>query len=182
MRVSIRLLVLLGCGTTAQPQLRLDGPDRVYVNHLGAVEGGPVVLLEDGSPPDGLILTLSRSGVARIEGDRVVALAPGEVGVIAEWEGAQVEWTLVVELETMLAFVSPPSKLRVGESVPLSVAATVGPDSVDAGPVSYASSDPDVVQIDAASGRAIGRGKGVAYVTARARGASAMVELEVIGP
>lgn len=179
MRVSA-VLALFACVTSGKPELRLDGPDRIAVNHLGPVDG-PRVVLDEGAAPDGLILTLSRPGVARIEGNRVIALAPGVVDVVAEWEGDRVVWTLEVALETTLSFVDPPSTLRVGDAVALAVVAQVGERAVDAGLVTFVTSDDGVVGIDD-HGRAVGRGPGTAYVTARAKGTSAMVEIEVTGP
>jgi hypothetical protein len=177
--MSIGALVLtVACGSSPVPQLRLDGPAEVQVEALGPVDG-PRVVLENGHVPDGLIWTLSRDGVARIVGGRVVAEGPGEVQVAAEWEGERVVWTLRVELATMLAFVDPPSVVAVGSTVTLPVAAKVGDVDVDPGQIVWTSSNPSVLQVDA-SGTVVGVSAGMAYVTARARGASAMAEIEVV--
>ena len=105
----IRLAALIACHASSTQALRLDGPDRVTVDRLGPVSG-PRIVAGDGELPSGLIWTLSREGVARLDGNQVIAEGPGEVAVIAEWEGAKVQWTLVVELETQLSFVSPPPR------------------------------------------------------------------------
>src|SRR5688572_13921537 len=119
------VVTLVACGAYEPPALVLDGPEHLRVDRLGPVEG-PRVELEDGTEPEGVIWTLSREGVAHVEGDRLVAEGPGEVQVVAEWEDQRVEWTLLVELGTMLAFVQPPSRLKVGQEVPLQVEARVG--------------------------------------------------------
>ncbi|MEZ4236305.1 MAG: hypothetical protein R3F59_09120 [Myxococcota bacterium] len=177
----VRLLMLGACGTsTGEAALRLEGPSEVHVHRLGPVDG-PRVVTDGGDVPDGVIVTLSRGGVARVAGDHVVAVGPGEVVVGAEWEGSRVEWVLTVDLDTrtVLTFVSPPSTLRVGVPVALRVAASTGGEPVPVGAVSWQSSDPAVVRIGD-DGEAIGVAAGVAYLTARAEGASAMVEVEVV--
>jgi hypothetical protein len=174
------MLMLVACVSEPEPALRLEGPSEVRVHRLGPVQG-PQVVTEAGEPPDGMIVTLSRDGVARVVGDRLVAVGPGEVVVAAEWEGSRVEWVLEVDLDTrtVLSFVSPPSTLRVGAPVTLQVAASAGGEPVEARQVEWTSSDERVVQIDD-QGRAIGVAPGVAYLTARAGGSSAMVEVEVV--
>ena len=171
------LVLTVACSWHETPELLLDGPSEVRVEVLGPVDG-PRVVLEDGREPDGLIWTLSRDGVARIVGGRVVAEGPGAVEVAAEWEGERVAWVLHVELATMLAFVDPPSSLPVGASRTVEVAARVGQTRVEPGPITWSTSNPEVVEVDA-TGTVVGVGAGVAYLTARARGASAMVEVEV---
>ena len=172
------VLTLAACsGEEEPPLLVLDGPARVRVDRLGAVMG-PDVRLDDGSVPRGLIWSLSPHGVARFDGQTVVAEGPGEVRVIAEWEEQQVEWTLVVELATMLAFVDVPATLPVGGEVELQLEARMGEETIDPGPVDWSSSDPAVVRVT--NGRAYGVAPGMAYITAHARGAQAMAELEVV--
>jgi hypothetical protein len=172
------LILGLACGEPDPPELRLDGPSEVRVGSLGPVDG-PRVILEDGRSPDGLIWTLSRDGVARIVGGEVIAEGPGDVEVAAEWEGERVVWTLHVELATELAFVDPPSSLPVGASRQVAVAARAGETEIDAGRVVWKSSNTEVLGVDP-SGRVSGMSAGVAYLTAQARGASAMVEVEVV--
>jgi hypothetical protein len=166
------------CGRDEPDRLVLDGPTDVRVTELGPVDG-PDVRLTSGDLPDGLIWTLSRSGVARIEDGRVIAEGPGQVEVAAEWEGARVSWTLAVELDTTVSFVGPPSSLRVGEVQPLLIAAQVGDQTVEPGPIQWATSDPAVLVVDP-NGTAIAAGAGTAYVTATTNGGNAMVEIEVV--
>jgi hypothetical protein len=170
--------MLVACGS-ADPSLRLVGPSEVRVHRLGPVDG-PQVVTDAGDAPDGMIVTLSREGVARVVGDRLVAVGAGEVVVGAEWEDSRVEWLLRVELDTrtVLSFVSPPSTLAVGVPVTLRVAASAGGEEV-AVAMAWASSDPRVVRVDE-QGRAVGVAPGVAYLTASAGGSSAMVEVEVV--
>lgn len=178
--MSIRLLVLFACFATGTRTLTLEGPSDVSVDRLGPVPA-PRVVAEDGSVPEGLIWNLSREGVARIEGGQVIAEGPGEVEVSVEWEGSRVAWMLRVELETVLSFVSPPPSVGVGEAVQLSVHGTLGGEPIELGSVSWTSSDDRVLQVSR-DGEAIGVAPGVAYVTARSGGGSAMVEVEVHGP
>lgn len=173
-------LLLVACGSPEPASLVLDGPDRVRVERLGGVDG-PAVRLDDGGAPDGLSLTLSRDGVARIEDGRVVAEGPGEVVVRAEWEGQRVEWTLRVELETTVAFVRPPDTLSVGEQARLGVAVSTGDRPVAAPAVEWSSSDPGVLRVDA-QGAAEAVAPGQAWVTARSGGGQAMAEIRVVDP
>src|SRR5687767_4058527 len=105
--MSYGVVTLVARGSYQPPELVLDGPEHLRVERLGPVDG-PTVRLEDGTEPVGVIWTLSREGVAHVEGDRLVAEGPGEVQVVAEWEDQRVEWTLLVELGTRLGFVHPP--------------------------------------------------------------------------
>ena len=155
----------------------LDGETRVHVERLGAVPM-PRVRLNDGTVPRGVLYRFSKPGVAVHNGREMMALGPGEVEVTAEWEGQSVAWTLEVELVTVLKFLNPPARLRVGESVALTVLAQRGDETrpVDDG-VRWTCSNPAALQIEAGQARAIA--PGMAYVTAHALGAKAMVELEV---
>lgn len=178
MSIGATFFLTLACGAPEEPELRLEGPSEVRVESLGPVDG-PKVVLDDGSSPEGLIWTLSRDGVARLVGDRVIAEGPGDVEVAAEWEGERVSWTLHVELATMLVVVEPPSSVPVGATRRVTVAATAGDAEIDAGRVVWTTSNPEVLAVDP-SGTVTGLSPGVAYLTAQARGASAMVELEVV--
>jgi hypothetical protein len=171
-------LWLAGACSSSSPTLVLDGPPVVKVDRLGPVQG-PKVVLEDGTHPTGVIWSLSREGVAHLQGDQVVAYGPGEVDVVAEWEGARVEWTLVVELATMLTLVDPPSTLKVGESRPVAIQARAGERQLAPAAVEWTVSDPAVLRVDG-QGTLVGVGPGVGYVTARVGGAFAMAQIEVI--
>lgn len=105
-------LTISACSLTepADPQLELRGPALVRVDRLGPVEG-PRVMLDNGSEPHGVIWSVSRGGIAEFDGSEVVAVGAGEVSVVGEWEDQRIEWTLVVDLATMLAFVDPPARL-----------------------------------------------------------------------
>lgn len=174
------LVTLVACGSHEPPDLVLEGPDHLRVDRLGPVDG-PRVLLDDGSEPDGVIWSLSRDGVAHVDGDRVVAEGPGEVQVVAEWEEQRVEWTLRVELATRLAFVHPPSTVRVGEEVTLLVDARTPNHPVAVGPIEWTSSNTEILTVNAGPPPyAYGLSVGTAYVTASVPGASAMIELEVV--
>jgi hypothetical protein len=169
---------LAGACSPSSPALVLDGPPVVKVDRLGPVQG-PKVALEDGTHPTGVIWSLSREGVAHLQGDQVVAYGPGEVDVIAEWEGARVEWTLMVELATMLTLVDPPSTLKVGESHPVAVQVSAGERQLEAAGIEWTVSDPAVLRVDG-QGTLVGLQPGMAYVTARAGGAFAMAQIQVV--
>ncbi len=174
------VVTMLACTTYEAPELVLDGPEHLRVDRLGPVDG-PRVQLQDGTEPEGVIWTLSRDGVAHVENGRLVAEGPGEVQVVAEWEDQRVEWTLLVELGAMLAFVRPPSRIKVGEEVSLQVEARVADRPVDIGAVDWASSDAVVLTVTPGPpASAVGLAAGTADVTASAPGASAMIELEVV--
>lgn len=173
---SVWFRLILACDGSS-PTLVLSGPAEVHIHHTGPVDA-PKVMLEDGSAPVGVIWSLSREGVARIEGDRVVAEGPGEVDVVAEWEGMQVRWKLVVELATSVSFVSPPSTIRVGQSRSVAIKATAGERVIEPGPIEWTASDPSIFRVDG-QGTLTALSPGVGYLTARAAGAFAMVQIEV---
>ncbi|MCA9491344.1 MAG: hypothetical protein KC621_15540 [Myxococcales bacterium] len=170
------LIVLIACETRREPELMLDGPSEVRVDHLGPVPA-PRVVLGDGEVPEGLIWSFSRPGVASIQHGTLLAEGPGEVEVVAEWEGERVAWDLVVELRTELSFVDAPAALAVGDAVDLHLTATEGGVAVDAKAIDWTSSDDAVLLVDA--GHLKGIAPGTAYVTASAQGASAMIEVTV---
>ncbi|HHO53708.1 MAG TPA: hypothetical protein ENK18_23255 [Deltaproteobacteria bacterium] len=173
------VLALSACvRTDGAPELVLDGPARVRVDRLGPIEG-PRILLDNGSEPHGVIWSLSEDGVARLDGAQLVAVGSGEVQVVGEWEDQRIEWTLVVELATLLSFVDAPARIPMGSAVDLIVEAHRGDEPIPVGAVQWITSDPRVLRV-LSSGRAEGRTPGTVYVTARARGAQAMVEIEVV--
>jgi hypothetical protein len=175
--LSSALFALVGCGSSPEPELVLAVPGELRAFTLGPVEGAPVVL-DDGTEPDGVIWTVAHPEVADVQGNRVIAVGPGETAVHAEWEGVRVGFRVIVTLDTQLTFVDAPASLRVGEARALSLVARVADRPVDPGPVSWSSSDPEVVRIDAGTVHAVL--PGTAWVVAKARGASAMLELEVV--
>ena len=148
----------------------------VRVDRLGPVIG-PRVGLDDGSEPHGIIWSVTEEAVATIDGEEVIAVGPGEARVVGEWEDQRIEWRLLVELATRLSFVDAPAILRIDEVIALKVEARRGEEPIHAGEVQWDSSDPQVLRID--GGRVRGRSPGMAYVTARARGAQAVIEIEV---
>lgn len=177
MVLSTALLAIAGCGPDPEPVLVLAGPPEVHATALGPLPH-PVVALDDGTAPEGVIWTVSHPEVVDVQHDRVVVVGPGEASVTAEWEGARVGFHVVVALDTRLGFAGAPASLRVGEARALVLTARLGDQDVDPGPVGWESSDVDVVRVEAGTVTAVL--PGTAWVTARARGASAMVELEVV--
>ncbi|MCB9687568.1 MAG: hypothetical protein H6738_16605 [Alphaproteobacteria bacterium] len=171
------LIVLIACETRREPELLLDGPSEVRVDHLGPVVPAPRVVLGDGEVPEGLIWSFSRPGVASIQHGTLLAEGPGEVEVVAEWEGERVAWDLVVELRTELSFVEAPATVAVGDAVDLHLAATEGGVPVDTTAADWTTSDEAVLLVEGGHLHAIA--PGTAYVTASARGASAMIEVTV---
>ena len=136
------------------------------------------MLLSDGSEPDGVIWTVSHPEVVEVQRNRVVAVGPGSTRVTAEWEGDRVGFEVVVALDTRLAFLGAPETLRVGDVRELELVALLGDTPVDPGRVHWSTSDPEVLRVD--SGAVTPVLPGTAWITARARGASAMIELEVV--
>jgi Bacterial Ig-like domain (group 2) len=177
------LLMLLACAEATLPELALDGPAEIRVSELGPVVG-PEVRTGDGEVVlpgvEGPVQwSLSRPGVARFEGGVVVAEGPGQVVIGARWEDAQVDWTLRVELKTVVWFVDPPMSLAPGESRKLQVAATAGGVHLDPGRVLWVSSDPQVLSVDP-YGIVTANEPGTSYITVRTSVGSAMVELVVV--
>jgi hypothetical protein len=133
------------------------------------------VVLAGGAEPEGLIWSFSRPGVATFERGAVLAEGPGEVDVVAEWEGERVAWHLVVELGTELSFVDVPATLSVGETTTLALASGERPVAPD--DVTWTSSDPKVLQVSGGQLQAVA--PGTAFVTASTGGSSAMAEVAV---
>jgi hypothetical protein len=174
MRASTALIGLLVGACGAEPASRtaeLSGPERLVVDRLGVVDG-PVVLMDDGTVAEGVSWSVAEAGVARVEGEAIHAVGPGETEVRGQWEEQELSWTLVVSLPVALHFDNPPARVLVGQAVAL-------PLRVEGqGAVSWASSDPAVAAVDAA-GQLTGLAPGLVYVTASAGATSAMVEVEV---
>lgn len=176
-----RLVVLAWLGGCAHdgapPQLVLEGDLHVEVDALGPVPA-PRAELDDGSRPEGLTWSLSAPGVAEIREGRVIATAPGETRITGSWQDQEVAWTLVVDPLLLLTWTEPPAAVEVGATVPLVVAGSASGVAVDPGPVSWSSSDDAILVVE--EGTARGIAPGVVYVTARAQGSQAMLELEVL--
>lgn len=170
-------VVLAGCSSTEEaPTLVVTHPDPLVIEELGpvALEN---VRLDDGALPHGLVCHVARPEVARFQDGHVVAMGPGMSDVVCRWEDQDVQFRLQVELVTMLSFDEAPEGLHVGESVRLEVKAQQGEDAVPLGPARWESSNADVLEV--ASGRVLARAPGVAFVTVRARGATAQVQISV---
>ena len=58
------VVALLGC--VDAPEIRLEGPTEVVVDHLGEVNG-PTAVLSDGQVPEGISWTVSEARVAQID-------------------------------------------------------------------------------------------------------------------
>ncbi len=171
-------MIAAACHSEGPAVLVLKGPEHVEVEQLGAVDG-PVVRLNDGTVPRGVIWTTSPHTVAQLEAGQVHAVGPGEASVVAEWEEQTVSWTLVVELAKVLVFVDPPAQVQVGQTVTLGVAARVGDLEADAGSVVWSSSAPQTLNVSEA-GLASGVAAGTSWVTAVAGGAKAMLQVDVV--
>lgn len=151
-----------------------DGP--LVVEQLGPV-ALPHVRLDNGATPHGLLCEVSRPQVARSKGGEIRAVGPGVTGVTCSWEAQQVEFELEVKLATMLSFDAIPHRIRVGESVTVQVTARQGEDVVPLGPSRWESSNAEVLGVS--PGRVVGLAPGVAFVTVRARGATAQIQINV---
>ena len=171
--IAVAVLALVGCGDS-DPELRLEGVAQVRVDKLGVV-AGPLPSLSDGSVPEGLVWSVSSEDVARVDGDQIIAAAPGTATVTGEWHGQSVSWKLEVTHEVSLHFKEPPAEVGVGQVVRLQVEAHGVPLRPQ---LEWASSDPNILSVDA-EGRVSGHAPGVAYITASGPGGQAMIELTV---
>jgi hypothetical protein len=171
-------VLLIACSGEEQVvgELRLDGPTQLRVDQLGPVEA-PDVVLEDGTIAE-VSWTLQAPGVAVLDAGQVVAQGPGVAQVTGQIEGQTVQWTLVVDPAVTLSFVEPPSSLVVGEVAILAVSARVGERSVSPGTIDWVSSDAGIATVS--QGEVMAVGEGVTYLTAKAHGSEAMVEIEVV--
>ena len=171
-------LLLMACSgeEEALGKLRLDGPTQLRVDQLGPVEA-PGVVRDDGASAD-IDWTVNAPGVAVLEAGLVVAQGPGVAQVTGEVDGQAIQWTLVVDPAVVLSLVDPPSSLVVGEAALLALSARVGPRSIDPGNVEWVTSNPQIATV--MQGEVIAVGEGVTYLTAKAHGSQAMVEIEVL--
>ena len=172
--------VLYGCvgEPEATLELSLDGPARVRVDTLGAVDG-PGAVLTDGTQPEGVEWTVSDESVARVDGDDVFAEAPGEVTITGTWQEQAVSWTLVVDPAMVLMIAGAPPSLAVGDMRRLRALGTIGEESVDPGAVSWSSSDSEILEVTA-DGTITALGPGRVWVSAKnPAGAESMVEVDV---
>ncbi|MFT4623948.1 MAG: hypothetical protein ACI8PZ_002604 [Myxococcota bacterium] len=169
--------LLLGCAGSMDVEFRLEGPETVHVQRLGAVVG-PQVSLSDGTLPEGVEWDVASPAVAEVDTDGVRALAPGETEVVGRWEGQEVVWKLIVAPALTLSFAGPPAEVRVGERLPLVVEGNGAP--LDPELVDWESSDPEVLTV--LTGAMQGVSEGTAYVTVERDGSRAMFEVDVTAP
>lgn len=169
---------LAACTMGDTRQLVLDGPPSLRTDALGPVTG-PVAMLSDGSPAEGLQVAAEPGSVATVDGTTVTAVGAGEATVTASWQGQSVQWTLVVDPAVQLRLVSPPATLTVGQRQPIHLEARMGDAVVDPGEVSWQSSDAAVLTVSAA-GEAVGVAPGTAYVVVTRGASEAMAEVQVV--
>ena len=161
----------------AKPMLVLHHEGPVHADHVGEVEM-PEILLDDGSHPHGVLCDTEHHGIAHAEGSRLIAHAAGSTVVHCEWEEQRVSFELQVQLATELAFVEAPEKVRVGYAADLRLEARQGDERIPLGEVRWETSNNRIAEI--AEGRVLGRQVGEAFVTARARGATATLQIHVV--
>ncbi len=178
----LAIAVLAGCGggqTVAEASLLLDGPELVRVDRLGPVAAPPRAVLSDGGVPEGLQWSVDPPEVARIDGDRVVAEAPGRARITGTWNGQSVDWTLAVEPAMTLRIDGAPARLSVGDTLSLRAVGLIGEEAVDPGAVTWSSSDEELLPVDP-DGSATALGPGRVWVTADSpSGAQAVVEIDI---
>ncbi len=171
------LLLSASCGGEPEPTLMLEGPDHVRVETLGPVDG-PRIVGPDGTTPYDLELEVSSTHVARVKGNRVVAIGRGEATVTGRWHDAAVTWDLVVDPAVSLMFDDPPSVLQVGESEPIKVRATIGGEPAIPVDLEWAVR-PDGI-VDLQPGTVLALSPGTAWVSCKHGSSEAMLELEVV--
>ena len=123
----------------------------------------------------------SDPAVATVAGDgTVTARTPGRAIISATCDGVkgQAEVTVVTVRAHSVVVSSPPSRLRLGEKVSLSAKVYDAQGNLLDRAVSWRSSDPRVVPVDAA-GRIVAHAEGWAIVTAQADGVESPIEIVV---
>ena len=178
MRTLIAVVALSGCVDSRE--LMLDGPAEVTVDVLGPVQG-PRVLLDDGTEPEGLVLTVAPAEVAKVDGLQVTATAAGKAVVDASWNGKHIGWNLVVDPAITLLLVNPPGELAIGARQPMHVEARMGSATVDPGELSWSSSDEAVATVDQA-GVVVGKAAGTTYVIVKRGKSEAMAQISIVAP
>jgi len=178
MNWAVNMLLVGACSThVAEPALMIEGPSQLRVDKLGPVDG-PRIVLDDGSRPDGVEVSVVDLDVAVVEQGRLIAKARGQTQVSAVWSEQEVVWTLVVDPAVTLRLVDVPVYVVTGETAMLKIEARVGQRIVDTGEATWASSDPSVALVG--DGVITGQTPGVAFITARMGTSEAMAEIEVV--
>ena len=174
-------LSLVACGTVESRTLELKGPDKVTVRAFGPVQGPPVAVLSDGSPPEGAEVAVTPEGVVELAGDRVVARARGEAVVSTTWNGQSVSWTVVVSPPLQLSLQNVPATMAVDQTVTAAVAASSGGKPADAAGATWSSSKAEVLEVSP-TGELRGVSAGIAYVVVKLGESEAMAEVRVSAP
>lgn len=158
----------------------LDGATVVTTRAYGPVEGAPRLRLGDGSEIEPTAIIVEPAEVARVEGDEVVAVGPGDARVIVLSGADQFEWTLQVRPDVRAELIRPPEALVAGAREPLGAQVFVGGVEADV-PVTWSCQPADVCQMDGAVLETLGPGAG--WLTAYAPGgATAVHEFLVVAP
>ena len=174
------LVAITGCSHEATALVVEQ--EHVRVERLGAVE--PPDVHTDAAEPvrvTDIEWSVTDSEVARVDQGRVVALEAGEAEVVGHWQGHEVRWRLEVDPTLTLRFVDAPAQIEVGASHQLQVVAEAGSDGVEVRGVTFESSAPDVLKVDA-TGELSGVRVGVGYITAHHHGSRSVVEIHVVAP
>jgi hypothetical protein len=174
----VAVLFIAACsGGEPESTLSIDGPVRVRVETLGPVDG-PRFVLSDGTAPEGLVVEVGPSHVARVKGADVVAVGRGEAVVTGRWGLQVATWELVVEPAVALAFDDPPLLLAVGASAPLKVKASIGGEPAIPVDLAWAVEPEGIVELR--PGTVVALSPGTAWITARHGASEAMLEVEVV--
>ncbi|HEX5096399.1 MAG TPA: Ig-like domain-containing protein, partial [Acidimicrobiia bacterium] len=135
----------------------------------------------DGDPERTFEWRSSDPAVATVAADgTVTARRPGRAMISATCDGVkgQAEVTVVTVRAHSVVVSSPPSRLRLGEKATLSAKVYDAQGNVVDRAVTWRSSDPGVVLVDAA-GRIVAQAEGWAIVTAQADGVESPIEIVV---
>jgi len=175
---AVAALFVAAC-TLGEPDttLSIDGPVRVRVETLGPVDG-PRFVGSDGVTPEGLLIEVAPSHVARVKGGDVVAVGRGEAVVTGRLGEQVATWELVVEPAVALAFKDPPMVLVVGDSKPLQVRASIGGEPAIPVDLMWAVEPSGIVELH--PGMVVALSPGIAWITARHGDSEAMLEIEVV--
>ena len=112
----------------------------------------------------GYTLASSDENIVRVEGSRLIAVAPGEVKITARsFNGKTGSAVLTVkEAPTSIAFTNEPVTVSVGDSRSLGYALSEG----SAGTVKFHSDKPEIAKIHETSGKLVAVAEGTAVITA----------------
>jgi hypothetical protein len=181
----VLVLSLIAC-SPEPASIKFEGADTITVHTLDAVDVSKTSVLDkDGKalePQPAVTWSVSPDSVAKLDGAKVTPVASGEAKVEAKVGEIKAAYKFVVALPDKLeiAGYDAATPWPVGGNAQLTGAVKAGETVLDGQTITWASSDVNIVDVDAA-GLATGKADGKATVTATSGALTATVEVTIGG-